>query len=166
METPAYLAMLSEVLFSTWGACTAEDPFLGIPSEVDDNDQVDGAVSNNGTLGEMPPPFKASAIISNPVTYGHIHCAEALGIPIHLMFPQPWVPTKAFPHPLSFFDTNSGWNTKNLLSYEMIDRLLWMSMEQKVNRFRRDILGLQPIWMTLAQDLKQGGNRGKGRYTV
>ena len=33
-------------------------------------------------------PFVADAIISNPVSYAHIHCAEALGIPLHLMFPQ------------------------------------------------------------------------------
>lgn len=33
-------------------------------------------------------PFVADAIISNPVTYAHIHCAEALGVPLHLMFPQ------------------------------------------------------------------------------
>lgn len=30
----------------------------------------------------------ADAIISNPVSYAHLHCAEALGIPLHLMFPQ------------------------------------------------------------------------------
>jgi hypothetical protein len=30
----------------------------------------------------------ADAIISNPVSYAHAHCAEALGIPLHLMFPQ------------------------------------------------------------------------------
>jgi hypothetical protein len=33
-------------------------------------------------------PFICDAIISNPVTYGHIHCAEALGVPLHMMFPQ------------------------------------------------------------------------------
>ena len=37
------------------------------------------------------------------------------------------------------------------MSYSMIDRVLWLSMEQEVNRFRRDVLGLTPIWMTLAQ---------------
>lgn len=35
-------------------------------------------------------PFVANAIISNPPTMGHIHVAEALGIPLHIMFPQPW----------------------------------------------------------------------------
>ncbi|KAL8898596.1 MAG: hypothetical protein Q9207_006617 [Kuettlingeria erythrocarpa] len=31
-------------------------------------------------------PFVADAIIANPPSFAHIHCAEALGIPLHLMF--------------------------------------------------------------------------------
>jgi Glycosyltransferase family 28 N-terminal domain len=31
-------------------------------------------------------PFVADAIISNPPTFSHIHCAERLGIPLHIMF--------------------------------------------------------------------------------
>jgi sterol 3beta-glucosyltransferase len=31
-------------------------------------------------------PFIADAIIANPPSYGHIHCAEKLGIPLHIMF--------------------------------------------------------------------------------
>ena len=34
------------------------------------------------------------AIISNPPTYGHIHCAEKLGVPLHMFFTMPWSPTK------------------------------------------------------------------------
>lgn len=45
-------------------------------------------------------PFTAEAIISNPPAYGHVHCAEKLGIPLHIFFTMPWSPTKAFPHPL------------------------------------------------------------------
>lgn len=45
--------------------------------------------------------FRADAIIANPVSYGHVHVAEYLDVPLHLMFPQPWTPTTAFPHPLS-----------------------------------------------------------------
>ena len=30
--------------------------------------------------------FVADAIIANPPSYGHIHCAEKLGIPLHMMF--------------------------------------------------------------------------------
>jgi hypothetical protein len=32
------------------------------------------------------PAFVADAIIANPPSFAHIHCAEKLGIPLHLMF--------------------------------------------------------------------------------
>lgn len=51
-------------------------------------------------------PFVADAIIANPPSFAHIHCAQALGIPVHLMFTVPWSNTRAFPHPLA--------NLKNL----------------------------------------------------
>jgi len=31
-------------------------------------------------------PFIADAIIANPPSFAHIHCAEKLGIPLHMMF--------------------------------------------------------------------------------
>lgn len=33
-----------------------------------------------------PKPFVADAIIANPPAFAHIHCAEKLGIPLHLVF--------------------------------------------------------------------------------
>ncbi len=57
--------MICEIIASAWRACLEPDP------------QDDAA-----------KPFAADVIISNPVTYAHCHCAEALGIPLHLMFPQ------------------------------------------------------------------------------
>jgi UDP:flavonoid glycosyltransferase YjiC (YdhE family) len=37
---------------------------------------------------ELPKakPFVAHAIIANPPSFAHIHCAEKLGIPLHMMF--------------------------------------------------------------------------------
>lgn len=35
---------------------------------------------------EGSKPFFANAIIANPPSFAHIHCAEKLGIPLHLMF--------------------------------------------------------------------------------
>jgi sterol 3beta-glucosyltransferase len=35
---------------------------------------------------EDSKPFFAHAIIANPPSFAHIHCAEKLGVPLHLMF--------------------------------------------------------------------------------
>ena len=37
-------------------------------------------------LLEDPKPFVADTIIANPPAFAHVHCAEKLGIPLHLMF--------------------------------------------------------------------------------
>lgn len=36
----------------------------------------------------QPKEFVADAIIANPPSFGHIHCAQKLGIRLHLMFTQ------------------------------------------------------------------------------
>jgi hypothetical protein len=36
--------------------------------------------------GEHEKPFVADAIIANPPSFAHIHVAEKLGIPVHMMF--------------------------------------------------------------------------------
>lgn len=53
-----------------------------------------------------PPDFthsvtQAEAVIANPVCYGHEHCAEALGVPLHMVFTMPWSPTGEFAHPMA-----------------------------------------------------------------
>ena len=40
-------------------------------------------------------------MIANPVCYGHEHCAEALGAPLHMVFTMPWSPTREFAHPMA-----------------------------------------------------------------
>ncbi|POM79814.1 Sterol 3-beta-glucosyltransferase, partial [Phytophthora palmivora] len=59
-DVPRNMQMIDEILHSTWPAVSAADPEGGGP----------------GVKGK---PFRAQAIISNPVTYGHIHVAERLG---------------------------------------------------------------------------------------
>eukprot|EP00604_Paraphysomonas_vestita_P002115 CAMPEP_0174818744 /NCGR_PEP_ID=MMETSP1107-20130205/1596_1 /TAXON_ID=36770 /ORGANISM="Paraphysomonas vestita, Strain GFlagA" /LENGTH=563 /DNA_ID=CAMNT_0016031063 /DNA_START=2103 /DNA_END=3794 /DNA_ORIENTATION=+ len=90
-------------------------------------------------------PFVADAIISNPVSYGHIHCAEALGIPLHIMFPQPWYPTKSFPHPLSNMSFERTWSKRSRLSYRMVDEFMWIGLGYMINEFRSKVLHLPEI---------------------
>lgn len=71
-------------------------------------------------------PFVADAIIANPPSFAHIHCAQALGVPVHLMFTMPWTGTRSFPHPLANLkydgaDPSIG----NLISYHFVEWLTW-----------------------------------------
>lgn len=115
---PQKAAMIGAIMESTWPACTDQ-----LPEE----------------MGSKVPRFVAHAIISNPVTYGHIHCASALNIPIHMAFPQPWTPTHEYPHPL----TQEFGKMPNHLTYYAFDTLNWMSLP--VNEWRSETLKLPQL---------------------
>ncbi|CAF4677251.1 unnamed protein product, partial [Rotaria sp. Silwood2] len=73
---------------------------------------------------ETNVPFVAEAIIANPPSYGHIHCAQKLQIPLHMVFTMPWSPTVQFPHPLCKIDYNRASIEKiNILSYHLVEVL-------------------------------------------
>lgn len=40
----------------------------------------------NDTVDHRRRPFVADAIIANPPSLAHVHCAQRLGIPLHMMF--------------------------------------------------------------------------------
>ena len=42
--------------------------------------------------------LQADALIANPIGYAHIHVADALGIPLHILFTMPWTATKVTHH--------------------------------------------------------------------
>lgn len=122
-DVPKKRQMLDEIIQSTWGACTEKDP-------------------------ERPDakPFAADAVISNPPTYGHIHVAEALRIPLQIVFTMPWTPTRAFPHAMANLDFERGRDLKNWLSYGVVDALTWAGTADLVGRFRKQ-LGLPKLRM-------------------
>jgi UDP:flavonoid glycosyltransferase YjiC (YdhE family) len=121
-DVPRKRAMIAEILASTWGACTEADP-----------DRPDA------------PAFRADAIVANPPSYGHIHCAEALHVPLHMMFTMPWSPTSAYPHPFARSAPGRHHPVPNFLSYGVVDLLVWGGIGDLVNAFRQDILRLPPI---------------------
>lgn len=93
--------IMAEILHGCWHSCLMPDP-----------------VTN--------APFVADAIIANPPSFAHVHCAQALGIPLHLMFTMPWIATRAFPHPLANLynvPPDQGWI--NSVSYSVVDWLSW-----------------------------------------
>ncbi|KAF5017963.1 hypothetical protein F66182_10072 [Fusarium sp. NRRL 66182] len=91
-------------------------------------------------------PFVADAIIANPPSFAHIHCAEALGIPVHLMFTFPYTPTQAFPHPLaSIKNSNVDPGYTNFISYPLVEMMVWQGLGDLVNEFRVKTLALDPV---------------------
>mmetsp|Transcript_3340 Transcript_3340/g.10110 ORF Transcript_3340/g.10110 Transcript_3340/m.10110 type:complete len:1014 (-) Transcript_3340:101-3142(-) len=122
------MIMIQAILHSCWPACTDRDP-----------DAPDWGLA----------PFRAQAILSNPIAYGHVHCAEALRCPLLVAFPQPWTPTTEFPHvfaglPFTATDDDSRVRAaKNYASYKVVDELQWQGLDAPT--WRRDVLGLAPL---------------------
>ncbi|KAI0382707.1 glycosyltransferase family 1 protein [Hypomontagnella monticulosa] len=95
---------------------------------------------------ETAAPFVADAIIANPPSYAHIHCAEALGIPVHLMFTMPWSRTGAFPHPLSGIRSRGkNYGKTNHASYLAVEFLTWQGLGDLVNHWRVQTLDLEEV---------------------
>ncbi|KAF7369031.1 Glycosyltransferase family 1 protein [Mycena venus] len=107
-------------------------------------------------------PFVAEAIIANPPSFAHVHCAQVLGIPVHLMFTMPWTSTRAFSHPLAnikYTSTDPG--IANYISYgvvEFFDMAGLHSLGDVINKWRHHSLDLEPVPLTegpsLAETLK------------
>lgn len=107
------------------------------------DDETD--TSNLKMMGTKAP-FVADAIIANPPSFAHYHCAERLSIPLHLVFTFPYSPTQAFPHPLANIkSTNVDQSYVNFMSYPLVDLMTWQGLGDLVNRFRVETLGLEPV---------------------
>jgi UDP:flavonoid glycosyltransferase YjiC (YdhE family) len=93
--------MVADMLDGFWDSCLLPDPVTDVP-------------------------FVADAIIANPPSFAHVHCAQALGIPVHVMFTMPWTGTKAFPHPLANLANGGGDpGMANFLSYHLVEWMTW-----------------------------------------
>lgn len=107
------------------------------------DDETDTA--NLKMMGSKPP-FVADAIIANPPSFAHYHCAERLSIPLHLIFTFPYSPTQAFPHPLANIKaSNVDQRYTNFMSYPLVDLMTWQGLGDLINRFREQTLGLDPV---------------------
>ncbi|KAM3065171.1 hypothetical protein ACMFMG_010367 [Clarireedia jacksonii] len=125
-------AQMAEMFEGFWRAC--------INATDEERD-----VTNLKMMGDKAP-FVADAIIANPPSFAHIHCAERLGIPLHLMFTFPYTPTQAFPHPLANIKkTNVDPGYTNFMSYPLVEMMTWQGLGDLVNNFRVKTLGLEPV---------------------
>ncbi|PHH55364.1 Sterol 3-beta-glucosyltransferase UGT80A2 [Ceratocystis fimbriata CBS 114723] len=92
-------------------------------------------------------PFVADVIIANPPSFAHIHIAEKLGIPLHMMFTMPWSPTRAFPHPLVNMQASGSMDnaTANTVTYGLVEMFTWQGLADIINKFRVDVLELEAL---------------------
>ncbi|KAH7129827.1 sterol glucosyltransferase [Dactylonectria estremocensis] len=115
--------MVMEMLDGCWRSCIDPDP-------------------------QTSKPFVAHAIIANPPSFAHVHCAQALGIPVHLMFTMPWSSTRSFPHPLANFTTRdrpvNDQGAANFVSYSMVEWITWQGLGDVINDWRKT-LDLEPV---------------------
>jgi hypothetical protein len=75
---------MRDIMHRCWRSCFETGDGLGDHvSSLTTSHKRDGTGS---TRYKEPKPFVADAIIANPPSFAHIHCAEKLGIPLHLMF--------------------------------------------------------------------------------
>lgn len=123
---------MAQMFEGFWRACTRA---------TDDEDDIEKLE----VTGDKEP-FVADAIIANPPSFAHVHCAEALGVPLHLMFTFPYTPTEAFPHPLaSIKKSNVDTGYTNFISYPLVEMMVWQGLGDLVNDFRTKRLGLDKV---------------------
>ncbi|KAH7399751.1 hypothetical protein BKA64DRAFT_575344 [Cadophora sp. MPI-SDFR-AT-0126] len=116
--------MITQMLDGCWRSCIEADLKTGVP-------------------------FTADAIIGNPPSFAHVHCAQAFGCPVHIMFTMPWSCTRDFPHPLANLksanastDIQSG--RSNYVSYMIVEWMTWQGLGDVINKWRKSI-DLEPI---------------------
>ncbi|KAM0720634.1 hypothetical protein Q7P37_004771 [Cladosporium fusiforme] len=121
------------------------------------SDQTTEDWSSEHTQGDQAlKPFVADAIIANPPSFAHVHVAEKLGIPLHIMFTMPYSPTQAFPHPLANIQSsNADKNLTNYISYVLVEMMTWQGLGDLINRFRTKVLGLDEISLMRAPGMLQ-----------
>ncbi|KAK4541509.1 hypothetical protein LTR36_007955 [Oleoguttula mirabilis] len=125
---------MAEMFEGFWRACI---------STTDDEKDKD----NLKMLGDKSP-FIADAIIANPPSMAHVHIAEKLGVPLHMMFTFPYSPTQQFPHPVANIKpqrSNVDAKYVNFMSYPLVEMMTWQGLGDIVNRFRERTLGLEPV---------------------
>ncbi|KAH7313413.1 hypothetical protein B0I35DRAFT_272604 [Stachybotrys elegans] len=116
--------VLKRLLQDLWSACTESVPFQG--------EQF---------------LFVADAIIANPAAVAHIHCAEALGIPVHIMSTNPCRPTTSYRHPnTTILRSNIHFRVNNFRSYFLVDSMGKRGgLGQVIDTFREHTLKLPPL---------------------
>ncbi|KAI1198521.1 hypothetical protein F5X97DRAFT_299379 [Nemania serpens] len=137
---------IEEIIMGCWRSCIETGNGLGPAPRFSRRDEDLPSLAVPAMGNSIHRPFVADVIIANPPSFAHIHVAEKLGVPLHLMFTMPWSPTRAFPQPLANIQSsNTDPVTTNYLSYAMVEMMTWQGLGDVINRFRTKILDLDPL---------------------
>ncbi|CAI7661515.1 unnamed protein product [Penicillium palitans] len=137
---------MKEIIYGCWKSCVET-------GDGTDLHQIKQDLWSD-TVDYRRRPFVADAIIANPPSLGHIHCAQRLGIPLHMMFTMPWSATQSFPHPLAVLHPQECKPTvANLVSYTVVDMMIWEGLGDLVNSWRKKCLALDPLDSITAPNL-------------
>ncbi|PHH67103.1 hypothetical protein CDD81_4498 [Ophiocordyceps australis] len=144
---------IQDMILGCWRSCIEAGNGLGPPPTPHGrNEPLDLSAGMPGDGSQQP--FVADAIIANPPSFAHIHVAEKLGIPLHMMFTMPWSPTRAFPHPLANVQSSNADDVlTNYLTYTLVEMMTWQGLGDVINRFRDKVLGLSPLCFISAPGL-------------
>ncbi|KAK7963820.1 Sterol 3-beta-glucosyltransferase [Apiospora saccharicola] len=136
---------IEQIVYGCWRSCIEAGNGLG-PAPRLQGRNVPGEGATTMVMDPTNKPFIADAIIANPPSFAHVHVAEKLGVPLHLMFTMPWSPTRAFPQPLANIQsTNTDPVTTNYVSYALVEMMTWQGLGDVINRFRTKVLDLDPL---------------------
>ncbi|KAF2808344.1 UDP-Glycosyltransferase/glycogen phosphorylase [Mytilinidion resinicola] len=134
---------IADIIKGCWRSCIETGDGFGVESV---KQTVEEWMGVDESEEAQHRPFVADAIIANPPSFAHVHCAEKLGVPLHMMFTMPWSPTQAFPHPLANIQSsNADASLSNFMSYTLVDMMTWQGLGDLINRFRKESLGLEPV---------------------
>ncbi|KAK7757054.1 hypothetical protein SLS62_001072 [Diatrype stigma] len=76
---------IEQIILGCWRSCIETGKGLG-PAPSFSRMERDYAGLMPDSYDPLNKPFVADAIIANPPSFAHIHVAEKLGVPLHLMF--------------------------------------------------------------------------------
>jgi hypothetical protein len=77
---------MEEIVLGCWRSCIESGDGLGAPPRMSSDELGTFEAGINMDSNPADQPFIADAIIANPPSFAHIHIAEKLGIPLHMMF--------------------------------------------------------------------------------
>jgi hypothetical protein len=107
-------ADMAEIIQGVWRSC------------IEAGDGMTATPIRASNVEKMKDLFLVDAIIANPPSMAHIHCAEKLNVPLHMVFTMPWSPTKSFHHPLAAMNYGDAEESRaNYLSFLMMELLTW-----------------------------------------